>query len=67
MTEIKENFCGACMAAPIAMVGSSVAISKKNKRNKRKSNKIFICTCVFITLLSIILTVYYLKTCNECR
>ena len=61
--DIKENFCGACVAVPAAMIGSTVGVSSTKKR----SNKTFICVCIFVTIISIILAIYYLKTCNNCR
>lgn len=62
--QIREDFCGACVAVPAAMVGSSMAVSSTNKK---KSNKTFICVCVVVTIISILFTIYYLRTCDECR
>tara|TARA_B110000211_G_C14049295_1_gene540441 strand:+ start:521 stop:760 length:240 start_codon:yes stop_codon:yes gene_type:complete len=61
---IKENFCGACVTVPVAIIGSSMGVSSSNKK---KSNKTFICICIIFTIISIIIAIYYLKTCNECR
>lgn len=61
--ETKENFCGACVAVPVAMVGSSMGVSS----SKKKNNKTFISICIVITIISILIAIYYLKTCNDCR
>jgi hypothetical protein len=66
----KENFCPACVAIPLTMVGAGISTSssKINKNYRKIKNMI----CVFsflITFLFFFIGVYFLfikKDCNKC-
>jgi hypothetical protein len=65
MKEIREDFCGMCMAVPIALAGAGVAgASTKKQYEKRKS--IMIWTGVIVLLMSIFMMWYY-KDCKSCK
>lgn len=59
---IKESFCGTCITVPIAMMASGSTIYNKNDKNR----KVIFWTSVVITVLSIIISVYFLLNCDEC-
>lgn len=63
--EVREDFCGMCMAVPIALAGAGVAgLSSKKDYQKRKL--IMISTGVMIILASMFLLWYY-KDCASCK
>ena len=62
--ETKEDFCGACAAIPIALIGSGIA---SQSGNHKKNKKIILCVGVFITLISLIIAVYFILQCKNCR
>lgn len=67
--EIKEGFCGACIAGVAAMAGagaSSYGTSSKGKHKQRK--KILFWSGVLTVLVSAAVIIYYLyiKKCEEC-
>ena len=68
--EIKEDFCGACVAVPLAFAGvgaSAYGSSSKGKHKQRK--KIALITGGVSILLSVLIVVYYLyiRKCATCR
>lgn len=70
MNNIKEEFCGACIAGVAALVGAGAAGSSAGdrKKNKKKKNIIF-WTGVTVTVISILVAIYFLciKKCDECE
>lgn len=65
MKEIREDFCGMCMAVPIALAGAGVAgASTKEQYKKRKS--IMMWTGVVVLLVSIFMMWYY-RDCKSCK
>jgi hypothetical protein len=67
--EIKEEFCGACMALPVAIAGAGAAGygSKKGTDSHKKTKKIMLWSGIALTILSIIIAIVYMRTCKECR
>lgn len=64
MVEIRENFCGMCMAVPIALAGAGVAgFASKQDYQNRKYIIIWTSIAVLITIL-----ILYLKfqNCSSC-
>lgn len=69
MSEIKEEFCGACVAGIAALAGAGAAGSSSVDRKKhKKRKKIIFWVGVSITILSILVMIYFLwiKKCEEC-
>ena len=64
--EIKEEFCGACAAIPVALVGGVIA-SSSSQINYKKNKKIILWIGVSITVISIIIAIYFLLQCKTCR
>jgi hypothetical protein len=58
---VKENFCGACLALPLAFAGAgtATATSGDGGKNGGKSNLFF--WSVIITIIGLIVTFWYLS------
>ncbi len=65
--ETKEEFCGACLAAPLALAGIGTAGYGSSKGGYKNSKIIFLCVGIGITILSVIITIYFLFRCKSCR
>jgi hypothetical protein len=63
--DTKEDFCGACAAVPLALVGAGTAGLGTKKHGTTK--KIMLWTGVGITILSVVIVIIYLSSCQECR
>ena len=68
--ETKENFCGACLAIPLALVGagaSTAGMQQKGAHKKRK--EILLKVGLASLVVSIGLLVYFLviRKCKDCR
>ncbi len=64
--DIIEHFCGACIAAPLMMIGSSATITSNDKEGT-KQDTMFFWGGVVLTIVSAILFIYYRRTCKACR
>ena len=62
----KEEFCGACLTVPVAFAGAGAA-SYGIKGKHKKMKKIMLWSGLIITLLSIIISIYFLFRCQKCR
>jgi len=67
LKETKEEFCGACLIAPLALAGVGTAGIGATGGGHKKTKTIVLWVGVGITLLSLILTLYFLKNCKSCR
>jgi hypothetical protein len=69
--ELREDFCGACLAAPIAIAGSGVILYNSKNNNSRKTyklqKKISIWVGVIMIVISLAIACYYLKSCDKCK
>jgi hypothetical protein len=66
--KITENFCGACLAAPLALAGAGAAgVGAKKNHNHKKMKNILLWGGISITIISIIITIVYLRSCKSCR
>lgn len=67
--DVKEGFCGACAAIPMALVGAGVtgfgAHQSKGQHNKRRWITMII--GVLITVISVIVAIYFLTRCDKCQ
>lgn len=63
----KEDFCTACLAAPLAAVGVGIGATGAGSHKKKKS--IMLWVGLGITILSVLIAVYFLwiKPCADCR
>jgi hypothetical protein len=67
---IKEDFCPACAAIPLAMLGAgaSAGNSKYNKNYRKYKNLICIFSLI-TTFIALFIGIYFLfikKDCNQC-
>ncbi len=75
MNNIKEDFCPACVAIPMAMAGigaSAYGASEDKHTNKdeyKARKKLIFGIGVSFTLVSILVAIYfiYFKDCKKCR
>jgi len=69
-TENKEEFCPVCVAVPLAMAsGAGIAGigSTKDPKKNKKTRNIMLLVGIIVTLLSLIIGIFYLKRCPDCR
>lgn len=66
--EVKEEFCGACVAGIAALAGAGTAGGSRVSKNK-DTKKIIFWIGVGVSLLSILILIYLLcfKKCDSCR
>ena len=62
----KEEFCGACAAIPLAFVGVGATYGSTKGSNK-KMKKILLCSGIFSVILTILIAIYFLRNCSDCR
>ncbi len=67
--DVKEEFCGACMAIPVAIAGAGVAGagSKKGAGSHKNTKKIMLWGGIALTVVSIIIALIYMRNCKDCR
>lgn len=63
--DIKEPFCGACLAVPLAIAGAGTAGAGSSKKNK-KLRKLLVWGGVIVSVISIIVAIYFITRCQEC-
>lgn len=64
--DVVENFCGACLAVPIALAGAGTAgLSAKGTHSKTK--KIMLGVGISITIIGLIIGIVFLVKCKKCR
>ena len=60
--ETREDLCLACVTTPLAMVGAGV--SGAGSKNRKK---VIFYSGVVLTIISIIVALYFFFRCEECR
>lgn len=67
MTELKEEFCGACLAIPLALAGGATATVGARGSHK-KNKKILLWSGIIVTILSLLIMIYFvwIKKCDQC-
>ena len=66
-SEIKEEFCGACLAIPAALAGVGAAGMGAKKGGHSKMKKILLWGGITVTVISALIAVIYLLKCKNCR
>lgn len=61
----KEEFCGACAALPLALVGVGTTGYGLKDHGKRK--KLILWFGLGITFFSVLIVIIYLMSCKSCR
>jgi Na+-driven multidrug efflux pump len=67
--DIKEDFCGACLAIPFAFAGvGASAYGASSRGDHKKQKKIALWGGIATIVISILIAVYYLwiKKCVDC-
>lgn len=65
--ETKEEFCGACLAVPLAMAGAGAAgVGAKQKGGHKKMKNILLWGGIALTVVSVIVAIIYLRNCKSC-
>lgn len=64
----KEEFCAACLAIPIALIGGAAAKSSYSASQSRKKNYTMMIISIVSFILALAIAVYYLcyKRCKIC-
>jgi FtsH-binding integral membrane protein len=66
--DTKEEFCGACLAVPLALVGAGAAgVGAKQKGRYKKMKNILLWGGIALTVVSVIVAIIYLRNCKNCR
>ena len=68
--EVKEEFCGACAAIPLAFVGAGAsAYGASSKSSHKTQKKIIFWSGIVTVIISLAIVVYYLwiKKCSDCE
>lgn len=66
--DIKEEFCGACLAIPLAFAGVGTSLYGSSSRNKyKKQKKIALWGGIVVVVMSLAIAIYYLCSCKDCR
>ena len=66
--DVKEFFCGACLAVPLAFVGvGASAYGASSRGSHKKSKKIALWGGIATIIISLIIAIYYLTSCTNCR
>lgn len=64
--DVVENFCGACLAVPLAIAGAGTAgVAAKGSHGKTK--KILLGVGITVVIISLIIGIVYLAKCKKCR
>jgi hypothetical protein len=63
--EVKEEFCGACAAVPLAIVGAAGAGVGSKQHGQTK--KILLYSGIGLTIISVIIVIIFLLRCKDCR
>ena len=66
--DIKEPFCAACLAVPLAMAGAGTAGAGSTQKNKN-AKKWMMWGGIAVSVISILIAIYFLwiKKCESCR
>lgn len=65
--DTKEEFCGSCVAIPLALAGVGAAgVGAKTGSNKT-TKRILLWGGISLTVVSVVIAVIYLKSCKSCK
>lgn len=65
--DVIEEFCGACVAIPLAFAGIGVGAYGCNSRKKHKHAKKMAFWGFLVAFISLIVMAYFYFTCSNCR
>jgi len=65
--QIKEPFCGACVAVPFALLGAgTAALGSQKKGSYQKYRKIMLWGGIIVTIVSILIALWFMRSCKTC-
>ena len=65
--DIKEEFCGACLAIPAVIAGVGAAGYGSKKGTYKNFKKIAFYGGILFTIISCSIAIYFLTRCKECQ
>jgi len=65
--DIKEEFCGACLAIPVALAGASAAGYGSKKGSHKTLKKFALIGGISVTVIALGIAIYYICRCKECN
>lgn len=68
--DVKESFCGACLAVPLAFAGVGASAYGADSKSKHKNNKkIMLWVGIITIIISLFIAIYYmfLSGCKNCK
>lgn len=67
-TDIREDFCGACITIPLALTGVGIGATSIKKGMYKTERKRRLIIGILITVISLIITYYilFVKKCKTC-
>ena len=63
---LKEDFCVACLAIPLAFIGAGVTTYSNSQRKYKYMKKVSLIGLIF-TGISLVVGLMYYSRCNNCR
>ena len=64
---VQENFCGACFTVPLALIGAgTAAVGSQQRGQYKKYRKIALWGGILITILSVLVTFWFLIWFKQC-
>lgn len=65
--EVREDFCPSCLLLPAALLGAGTAAAGSQAKGKyQKYRKLMLWSGIIITVLSLLLTWWFLTRCKQC-
>lgn len=67
--EVKENFCPACIALPVAFAGAGAGVygAKNGSKGGYRKRKKMMLYAGIVTVIASLIAYYYLKNCKSCK
>lgn len=65
MSEIKEEFCGACVAGVGALLGAGTTVA--SSKTQKKYKKTIFWVGLIVTIISILILIYMLINKDSCK
>jgi cytochrome c biogenesis protein CcdA len=65
--DIKEEFCGACLAIPVALAGAGAAGYGSKKGSYKTLKKVAFIGGLTVTFIALGISIYFICRCKECN
>jgi hypothetical protein len=65
--QVREDFCPSCVLIPLALAGAGTAAVGANAKGKyQKYRKLMLWVGIIVTIVSLLLTWWFLTRCKQC-